>query len=429
MSGGDYIDLALVSIHCVGSEAGFGRGAIESVRMVIKTPEVGVGARPCGMAVSERSSPKRWVLVRSSMPLCVLVALFLALGDRPRAGTAQTDFWLGPELAPYRALVDTYREGRVEEAIDGVLAFEVEVIQQIVATVPDRDARPTGTDREPALNERLFRAAAMLHVDAADALWSKGLETGATDQIAVAIRWADLAARSPEPEGSFRRRWYLGVGLLARERGGWLAALSFVDLACEALPDDVPLLTTAAWLNEQFALEPVTLSDASEAGVREAQRAKRDGLRAAASWASAALAVAPDATEAALRLARARMLLEEEGAARELLLGLVGRSDLSTPHAYLARLMLGDLYANAGEYDRAERLFREAGDLIAEGQAARVALGQLLDTLGDRRGAAMVLEPILTAKPGGGIDPWVRYLHGAGNGPALRAALRGEVRR
>ena len=99
----------------------------------------------------------------------------------------------------------------------------------------------------------------------------------------------------------------------------------------------MPLLTTAAWLNERFALAPVRLSDARAAGVRDAQDAKRDGLRAAARRASAALAVAPDATEAALRLARARMLLEEEGAARELLLGLVGRTDLPTPHAYPRR--------------------------------------------------------------------------------------------
>ena len=397
--------------------------------MVVNPGETGVPARPRRVAESSRASSERCFFLRVRVPLCVLVALLLAAGGRPRAGGAQTDYWLASELAPYRALVDAYREGRTEEAIDGVQAFEVEVIQQIVATVPDRAARPTGTDGEPGLNERLFRAAAMLHVDTADALWSTGLESAATSHLEIAMRWADLGARSPEPDGSFRRRWYLGVGLLAFERGGWMTGLSFIDLACEALPDDVPLLTTAAWLNEQFALAPVRLSDATEAGVRDAQSAKRDGLRAAARRASAALAVTPEATEAALRLARVRVLLEEEGAARELLAGLVGRSDLPTPHAYLARLMLGDLYADAAEPARAERLFREASDLITEGQAARVALGRLLDTLGDRRGAAIVLEPILTARPGGFIDPWVRYRLGAGNGPDLRAALRAEVRR
>ncbi len=154
---------------------------------------------------------------------------------------------------------------------------------------------------------------------------------------------------------------------------------------------------------------------------------KRDGLRAAARRASAAVAVTADATEAALRLARARMLLEEVDTARALLLGLVGRTDLPTPHAYLARLMLGRSYV-AVEPERAERLFREAGDLLPEGQAARVALGQLLDTMGDRRGAAVVLNLSSGVEPERFIDPWVDYLLGVGNGPGLAEALRDEVR-
>ena len=358
------------------------------------------------------------------------VVALLAASAVPFARTLQTDFWFTADLAPYRALVDAYREGRAPEAIDGVLAFEADGLRRIVDSVSDRDARATGSDHDPALNELLFRAAAMLHLDAADVLWSTGRADAAMSQIEVAIRWADLGARSPEPDGSFRRRWHLGVVLLVFERGGWREALRFVDRACEALPDDVPLLTTAAWLHEQVALAPVSLGDAGGAGVRDAQNAKRDGLRASARRAAAALAIAPDAPEAALRLARVRMLLEEEGVARELLLGLVGRTDLPTPQAYLARLLLGRLYAQAAEPERAERLFREAGDLIPEGQAARVALGQRLDTLGDRRGAAVVLGPILTAEQGGGfIDPWVDYLQGAGTGPDLRAVLRAEVRR
>ena len=346
----------------------------------------------------------------------------------PFAHTLQTDFWFAADLAPYRALIDAYREERAPEAIAGVLAFEVEVLHQIVDSVGDRDARATGPDHDPALNELLFRSAAMLHLDAADDLWSTGRADAAMSQIEVAIRWADLGARSPEPDGSFRRRWYLGVTLLVFERGGWRDGLRFVDRACEALPDDVPLLTTAAWLHEQVALAPVNLGDAGAAGVRDAQRAKRDGLRAAARRAGAALAIAPDAVEAALRLARVRMLLEEDGAAGELLLGLIGRTDLPTPQAYVARLLLGRLAARAAEPERAERLVREAGDLLPKGQSARVALARLLDTLGDRRGAAVVLEPGLTAEPGGFIDPWVDYRLGPGTGPDLRGVLRAEVR-
>ena len=93
-----------------------------------------------------------------------------------------------------------------------------------------------------------------------------------------------------------------------------------------------------------------------------------------------------------------------------------------------ARLLLGQLYAQAADHDQAERLFREASDMISEGQSARVALAQLLNTRGDRRGTAVVLEPVLTADPGGFIDPWVDYLLGAGAGADLRDALRDEVR-
>jgi tetratricopeptide (TPR) repeat protein len=347
-----------------------------------------------------------------------------------RAGLRlQSDYWFSPELAPYRALVDAYRDGRAQEAIDGVLAFDPEVIHALVDRIREPDARLTGTDRDPALNEQMFRAAAMLHVDVADAVWSTGREEAATDQIEVAVRWADLGGRTPEPQGSFRRRWYLGVGLLAFERGGWRSALSFVDLACEALTDDVALLTTAAWLNEQLALAPSTLGNTGASGLRELQQAKRARLQAAARRAGAAVSVTPAATEAALRLAHARLLLEEVEAARELLQELVGRTDLPTPHAYLARLMLGRLFVQTDERRRAERLFHEANELNPEGQAARVALAQLLDTQGDRRGAAAMLAPVLNAEQGGVIDPWVDYLLGVGGGPDLRDTLRAGVQR
>ena len=362
------------------------------------------------------------------LPAWLAVAV-LAATAASSARPLQTDFWLTPELAVYRRLVDAYVDGQAAEAVEGVLTLDADAVHQIIETVREDDARLTGTDRQPGVNERRFRAAAMLHVDAADDLWARGLETAAITQLEVAVRWADLGARSPEPDGSFRRRWYLGVGLLAFERGGWRTGLSFVNQACEALPDDVPLLTTAAWLHEQLALAPVRLGNTGEAGFGEVRRTKRDHLLAAARRASAALAVAPDASEAALRLARALMLLEQVSSARQRLLLLVEGAGVTTPHRYLARLLLGELEARAGDPERAERLFRDASELIPEGPAARLALARLRDTRGDRRGAARVLEPILTAETANVIDPWVDYLLGVGNGPDLRAALRVEVRR
>ena len=342
----------------------------------------------------------------------------------------QSDFWFTGELVPYRAFVEAYRDRRVDEAVAGVRAVEPEVIHALIDRVGGPDARPTGTDRDPALNEQLFRAAAMLHVDVADRLWSSGLERAASDQIEVALRWANISARDPEPVGSFRRRWFLGVAWLAFERGGWQDGVSFTDLAGEILPDDVRLLTVAAWLNEGLALSPVNPGEVESSGLSQIQRAKRSALLAAARKAGAALRVTPAATEAALRLARVRMLLGQGESVRELLTAVMHRTGVPLAHAYLARLLLGRWHLQTEEFHAAERLFREAIALLPEGQAARVALAQLLDTQGDRRAAAVVLEPILRADPGGGfIDPWVDYLLGAGTGPNVREALRREVRR
>ena len=378
--------------------------------------------------------------------LSLLLVLFLTTGVGQEQAFTQSDFWFTDELQPYRALVDAHRARRTQEAIQGVLAFDPEVIHALIDRVRDPDARPTGTDAKPALNELLFRAAAMLQLDVADSLWSRGLEEAASDWIEVAVRWIELGARDPEPEQSFRRRWYLAATLLAFERGGWSDGVTFSEVALERLPDDVPLLTAAAWLNEGLALEPVILDNTGTSQLARIQQAKRSTLLAAARRAGAALAVSPSATEAALRLARIRMLLEQGESVRALLTGLVDRENLGVEHAYVARLLLGDLHRNAGELDAAEQRWREAVDLIPDGQAARMALARLLHTRGDVSGAARTLTPTLdpaassagrvpygAAAPRGRLiaglpDPWVDYQLGIGAGPGLREELRLEVR-
>ena len=461
------------------------RGTTELGQAEVMTRRAGTGGR--GMAEPAWSSRMgRWVPHHRLLVLSLAMLVVVPGGAHPRAGGGQTAFWFTQDTSPYRSLIDLYREGDADEAIEQVITLGVNEVHRIAGTLRNGDMTEDHPETDPGEGELLSRAAAMLHLDAADQLWSAGLEQAAKDQIEVAVIWIDLGTRSPEPAGSFRRRWYLGVGLLAFERGGWHAAFDFVDHACEVLADDVPLLTTAAWLNEQLALAargersaafdrryipaasvaprsntagmlprralqrpdaaslatglgatpdfhhgllaPAELGNTGTSGLRTLQRAKRDRLQEAARRASAALAVTSDATEAALPLARVKMLLQEEEEARALLRGLVGRTDLPMPHAYLARLMLGRLYMQTAEPKRAEPLFLEASDLNPGGQAARVARAQLLDALGDRRGAAAALEPVLTAEPGGIVDPWVDYLLGIGNGPALRATLREMVR-
>ncbi len=64
--------------------------------------------------------------------LPAVLAVLLAASTATFARTAQTGFWFTPDLAPYRTLIELYREGRAEEAVEGVLAFDAKVVHQIV---------------------------------------------------------------------------------------------------------------------------------------------------------------------------------------------------------------------------------------------------------------------------------------------------------
>lgn len=361
-------------------------------------------------------------------PSLLLVAALAPAAAAPASG-AQSDFWFTDELAPYRELVGAYREGDTGPAMAGVRAMEPFAVHALIDRVREPDIRLTGTDADPALNERLFRAAAMLHLDVAELLRLRGLHRDAEDQLEIAIRWVNLTEREPEPIGSFRRRWFLGAALLAFERGGWQDGVTFTDLACDLLPDDVALLTAAAWFNEGLALAPVDPSELERGGLPRLQERKSSRLLAAARRAGAALRVAPTAPEATLRLARVRMLLGQGESVRELLTALVDRGGVPRAHAYLGQLLLGRLHLEGGEPVEAERRFRAAIAVDSHGEAARVGLARLLEGQGDRRGAAAVLDPVLRGDSGAAIDPWVDYLLGAGAGPDLRDALRREVRR
>ena len=356
-----------------------------------------------------------------------IVGLALATAAPARAG--QSDFWFTDELAPYRELVGAYRDEDSGTAMTGVRAMAPSAVHDLLDRVREPDTRPTGAEADPALNERLFRVAAMLHLDLAELLRSRGLHRDAEEQIEIAVRWVNLTERDPEPFGSFRRRWFLGAAFLAFEYGGWQDGVTFTDLACRLLPDDVALLTAAAWFNEGLALAPLDATALDRGSLARLQERKRTRLLAAARRAGAALRVAPTAPEATLRLARVRMLLGQGESVRAQLTGLVERGGVPRAHAYLGRLLLGRLHLEAGEPAEAERRFRDAVAFEPQGQAARVALARLIEGQGDRRGAVALLDPVLRGELGTAIDPWVDYLLGAGAGPDLRDDLRREVRR
>ena len=341
---------------------------------------------------------------------------------------AQSDFWFSDEVVPYRAVVDAYRSGDYDVAVGEVLSLEPDVVHALIDRVRDPDRRLTGTDARPALAEQLFRSAAMLHLDAAEQVWLRGRERAANEQIEVAVRWIEQAARDSEPSESFRRRWYRSVALLTFERGGWQGGVAFAEVAIERLVDDVGLLTMSAWFYEGLALAPVILDGTGEGQLRGLQERKQARLLSAVRRAGAAWQRSSDEVEAGLRLARARMLLGQGDSVRALLEGIAVRGDLGVEEAYLCRLLLAELLDEAGETAEAERRLWEAIDLLPDGQSARVALAWSLDRGGAREQAAAVRDPFLAASATSGLpDPWVDFRLGGGAGPELRADLRREV--
>ena len=354
----------------------------------------------------------------------------LAVAAAAPAFAGQSDFWFTDEMAPYRELVGAYRDGDAGTALAGVRAMAPSAVHDILDRVREPDTRLTGTDADPALNERLFRAAAMLHLDVAELLRSRGLHGDAEDQIEIAIRWVNLGERDPEPIGSFRRRWFLGAAFLAFEHGGWQDGVTFTDLACGLLPDDVALLTARGLVQRGSGPGPGGPRRAGAGGIAAGAGTEAQPV---AGRGPAGRRGAPDRPDRARGDPAAGAGPDAAGP------GGVGARGVdasrgprrSSPGVCLSggRLLLGRLHLQAGEPAEAERRFRDAIDLDPQGQAARVALGRLLEGRGDRRGAVAVLDPILRGESGAAIDPWVDYLLGAGAGPDRRDALRRELRR
>jgi tetratricopeptide (TPR) repeat protein len=353
------------------------------------------------------------------MPLLLLIVLttwFAEAQVRPR----------DPALAlRYRALVDAYRGGDTDGSVSGVMALDQEPLEALVTHYTRMAKTPFYSD--PTLDEAFFRAAAMLHTDAAFRCWDerRDMECGAALELARLL--VDVSERAKEGAGSFRRHWYVASALVAT---GYLApddALDYFKDAVKTFPDDVPLLTAAGWYSEWLADQPAVIGS-----ILSHQRTRRQRHhRAAIEFLTGALRADPRAQEAALRLARVEATLGDIENARERLTRLLTADDLNPSIGYLTRLVLGDIRERQGDAREAERLYREAMTLDPIAQSARIALGHLLYAAGDASGAADVIEPFITR---GTVrernDPWSDYrVSYPAAGRVLLEELRAEVRR
>lgn len=373
-------------------------------------------------------SPTGWTRTPFGRLLLGIACISLC-SSRVLAQPAQFKFWSSAPMAEYRAILEAYQDGEVEDAIALLLESKnqgrgmVELAARVHTSAPDDEVAD------------LLATAAMLHTDTAAIHGLEGRPQDVWPHLEAARRWVDLLEPGPSPRGSFRRRWYLGAGLLLVEQARLGDALRHLDHARRVLPDDVEVLTAMGWIYERFALAPVTMqpsarrSRATAMTARSALLNKETDLKEAADRFSAALAVDPAAPEPALRLARIRFLQGEAADARGRLIELAGRS-VPAEVGYVVRLLLGRLDERDGKPDEARARYEQALALVPAGQSAMLALAALEHAVGRPEGVGNRLDAALTEPDDRAEDPWATYLNGAlRRGRAIRNALRAEVSR
>jgi hypothetical protein len=350
----------------------------------------------------------------------VAVALLAAGGSSMAAAQSQLrDRRLGER---YQMVVDAYRSGQTEKAVNDALQLEPAALQA-VDRIATRALKANLTDS--TLDAAFFRAAAMLHTDAAYYCWRHARDKDAQLQLERARRMTDASASLKGASPSFRSDWYVASVLMISTVVDSEAALGYFADAIKALPDDARLLTTAGWFAERLSIMAAppgsTPRGAQAQHVKYQQTAKR--------FLASALEVEPDAVEAALRMARITILAGNDRDAREWLLPLLARSDIEPDFAYVGRLLLGGVFEREHKADEAQRLYREAIALDDVAQSARVALSQLLYASGDAAAAADVIDPLIKRRASRDYnDPWSEYMLGyVPMGYALLDDLRKEV--
>jgi len=327
-------------------------------------------------------------------------------------------------LERYRAVVDAYRSGQAQAAVNDALRLEPSVLQAV-----DRLATRAlkGNLTDSTLDAAFFRAAAMLHADVAFHCWRSGCDHDARPHLDRARRLVDASDRPNGAASTFRRHWYVATTLVVSTVIVPDDALEYFEEWVKGLPDDVPLLTAAGWFSERLS----TVAAAPRSTLRSQQTLHRRYQLTAERFLTTALKLQPGAAEAALRLARVETLMGRDAEARRRLLPLVARSDIDTSVAYVGRLLLGGIHERERNAGEAAHWYREAVAVDEVGQSARVALGRLLYASGDAAGAADVIQPLLAR---GGErrqnDPWSEYLLAyVPVGQQLLDDLRKEVRR
>ena len=223
--------------------------------------------------------------------------------------------------------------------------------------------------------------------------------------------------------------WYRTIGAyFARERR-FADAMVHFDRARRLVPDHPGVLYGEACLQETLGAPRiqnyVRVATLPNGMFIEGISSPPTHYRRTESLLRKALVADPALVEASLRLGRVLTQLQRpEEALPHLRQAIASATDPAI--TYYAHLFMGDATAALGQLDEARRQYENAIAIFKDSQAAPLALGFVLRSLGDRAAARAAIDPALApATRGPDDDPWWEYHDGdAGQVERLLAELR-----
>jgi tetratricopeptide (TPR) repeat protein len=327
-------------------------------------------------------------------------------------------------VSSYRQLIDRYRRGEAD-SVDAVIAIptdHLDSILEVIFGLPDMPWARTGE----------LRGAAMLHTDAALRVAGPDDEDGPRRRhLTVAGRMVHASGAPGDP---FVPRWYLAVSRALREQRLFAVAQDLLEAGRARAPGNPTVLYESATLAETLARgysvslrENISGPASIEPDTARNLQRRAGFLNDAAGWLREA--VERDASLLPrLHLGRVETLRGKEKDALGHLDRVAGSA--TTPSVmYLAALFSGAAHERLRRIDAAETSYRQAIERYPAGQAAYIALSELLQRTGRLVEARAALHTMLETKPGHAGEPLWWYLADPPEATEERLAeLRREVR-
>jgi tetratricopeptide (TPR) repeat protein len=371
--------------------------------------------------------PVQFMNFSSGLILTWCAAMCLHFGAVTRVQKAPVSDELARAIS-YRDVVMRYRAGDAD-TIAAAIAIPRAHLESIVKVIFSSDVHGTKWTADE------LRGSAMLHTDAA--LRVVELHPKDTELFERHLSFARhmLHASSP-PDDRFVPRWYYSVSLAFCDRRYARVAETLLARGRTTVPGEPTILFASAMVAEIIARgRLISTPDAigfHSSAVDDTARSvqQRTGLlNDAVRWLGQALERDDTMLMARLRLGRVETLLgrEQDGLVQ---LDRVLRATTDAAMAYLAALFSGAAHERLRRPEAAEAAYRQAIARFPAGQAAYVALSEVLQRSGKADESREVLNRLLNRAADSVREPWWWYLADPpGVANERLAELRREVRR